>query len=291
MTLHEHLVRAVREMESHDVPMAQRAAESLMMFTLECDRAYLFAHPERELNGEEIQIYEAACLRRSLGEPLQYIKGHQEFRGLDFKVTPDVLIPRPETEHLVEATVAIAREYKQQISEPLKIIDVGTGSGCIALALAHELDKANINAEMHAVDILDTALRVACENAKKLGLTEKIQFAQSDLLAVYSSQPGSFDIVVSNPPYVGRNEADKVQLEVREFEPDIAVFGGEEGMDIYKRLIPQAWQALKPGGWLLMEIGFSNEAPVRALLKSWNDVDAVADLQGIPRVVKARKVV
>src|SRR5271155_4728431 len=274
-------------MELCDVPMAPRAAESLMMFTLECDRAYLFAHPERELSGVEILEFEKCCSRRVIGEPLQYITGHQEFRGLDFRVTKDVLIPRPETEHLVEAAIVIAREYPA--GNNLKLIDVGTGSGCIALALANELSQLNINAEIHAVDISDAALRMANENAESLDLTGKVQFHNSNLLSAFKSQPESFDIVVSNPPYVGRNEADKVQREVREFEPAIAVFGGEEGMDIYKRLIPQAWQALKPGGWLLMEIGFSIEAQVRALLTDWNDVDAIPDLQGIPRVVKARK--
>lgn len=289
MNLREHMVRAVKEMETHDVPMAQRAAESLMMYTLACDRAYLFAHPERELSGEEIQEYEASCDRRSHGKPLQYITGHQEFRGLDFKVTPDVLIPRPETEHLVEAAVAKALEASQKNGDVLRIVDVGTGSGCIAISIAHELAAANIKAEIHAVDISDAALRIARENADQLKLSDKVEFHASDLLSYFESQNGTFDIVVSNPPYVGRNEADKVQREVREFEPEVAVFGGEEGMDIYKRLIPQAWNALKSNGWLLMEIGYSIEAPVCALLDGWNDVQAVPDLLGIPRVVMARK--
>jgi release factor glutamine methyltransferase len=289
VTLREHIMRSVRDMERHDVPMASRAAESLMMFVLGCDRAHLYAHPERQLSGEEIQEYETACARRAQGEPLQYITGHQEFRGLDFKVTPDVLIPRPETEHLVEAAVAKASEVAKEGTAILKIVDVGTGSGCIALSLAHELHAANLIAEIHAVDISDAALRIARANAEHLDLSNKVQFHASDLLSYFASQNGTFDLVVSNPPYVGRNEADKVQREVREFEPEVAVFGGEVGMDIYKRLIPQAWNALKSGGWLLMEIGYSIETQVRALLDDWKDVQAVPDLQGIPRVVMARK--
>ena len=149
------------------------------------------------------------------------------------------------------------------------------------MAIASELS----NVEMEAVDISATALEVAKQNAKKLRL-EGVKFYESNLL---SAAQGEFDIIVSNPPYVGRCESDKVQREVREHEPEVAVFGGEQGLDIYRRLIPQAWEKLKPGGWLLMEIGFSIEAPVKELLVGWNEVSAVPDLQGIPRVVMARK--
>jgi len=279
---------ATRAMEQNDVPMALRAAESLLMAMLSCERAYLFAHPERELTSEEARQYQQSCARRAKGEPLQYITGRQEFRGLDFRVTPDVLIPRPETEHLVEAAVEVAKQLAQK-GRTLQIVDIGTGSGCIAIALANELQELTPQADLQAVDISEKALLVARQNARHLGLEGRVRFAQSDLLSAFAGQPESFDIIVSNPPYVGRNEADKVQREVREFEPDVAVFGGAEGMDIYKRLIPQAWQSLKPGGWLLMEIGYSIEAPVRALLTEWQNVDAVPDLQGIPRVVKAQK--
>jgi release factor glutamine methyltransferase len=190
-----------------------------------------------------------------------------------------VLIPRPETEHLVSAALEKAAALNL---DQVRIIDVGTGSGCVALALASELPEAVIE----AVDISGTALQVAKANARRLDFAARVNFFASDLLA---SARGEYDLVVSNPPYVGRREADKVQREVREHEPEVAVFGGEQGLDIYRRLIPQAWGKLKPGGWLLMEIGFSIEQPVRGLLGQWNEVSSMPDLQGIPRVVCARK--
>jgi len=275
-------------MDAADISMASHAAESLMMFALGCDRAHLFAHPERELTDEEAGNYQAMVDRRAAGVPVQYITGHQEFYGLDFRVTPDVLIPRPETEHLVEAALEKVAQLAQG-QAALKIVDVGTGSGCIALALAHASREKKVAAEIHAVDISEAALSVARENAAALGLAASVNFKSSDLLSAFNSSPESFDIVVSNPPYVGRNEADKVQREVREFEPAVAVFGGDDGMDIYKRLIPQADYVLKPGGWLLMEIGYSVETQIRALLQGWNDVSVRPDLQGIPRVAIARK--
>jgi release factor glutamine methyltransferase len=190
------------------------------------------------------------------------------------------LIPRPETEHAVEAVLEIAR----QIQSPT-IIDVGTGSGCIAIALASELS----NAEIHAVDISSDALAVSKENAQRLSFSNRVTFAQSDLLAEYIDQEQHFDVVVSNPPYVGSNEPDKVQREVREHEPQVAVFGGPTGLELYTRLIPESHRVLKTGGWLVMEIGFSTEAQIRAMLNDWRDVHTARDLQGIPRVVIARK--
>jgi release factor glutamine methyltransferase len=270
--------------EGMDSSRERMAAESLMMFALGCERAYLYAHPERELSAEEAQQFDAAVAERVSGKPLQYITGRQEFWGLDLKVSPGVLIPRPETEHLVEAVVELARKRSADGANDrgLRIVDVGTGSGCVALSLASELPDA----ELHATDISAQALEVARENSKRLGFDGRVRFFETDLLNGVGSE---FDLVVSNPPYVGLCERDKVQREVREHEPEMAVFGGEQGLDIYRRLVPQAWSALKPGGWLLMEIGFSIEQPVRELLSSWSDVRCVADLQGIPRVVVARK--
>jgi release factor glutamine methyltransferase len=211
---------------------------------------------------------------------LQYITGHQEFWGLDLLVTPAVLIPRPETEHAVETALDILRE----IPSP-RIIDVGTGSGCIALALASELPEAKID----AVDISREALDVARQNAEQLGFSSRVQFGESDLLREYLSSGPTFDMVVSNPPYVGESEADKLQVEVREHEPHCALFGGVQGLDIYRRLMPQARQVLKPRGWLVMEIGYSQEEQIRGLLREWNEVRSVPDLQGIPRVIAARR--
>ena len=163
-----------------------------------------------------------------------------------------------------------------------RIVDVGTGSGCVALALASELPRA----EIHATEISADALEIARANAARLLLTDRVTFHATDLL---DGIAGPFDIVASNPPYVGESEFDKVQLEVRKFEPRCAVFAGADGMDVIRRLAPQARAALKPGGFLAIEIGYSQEAAVRAVLRDWRDVRTVPDLQGIPRVVVARK--
>ena len=217
---------------------------------------------------------------RARGCPTQYITGHQEFWGLDFIVSPAVLIPRPETEHVIETVLELVKQYAPE--GKLRMIDIGTGSGCIPLALATELPQA----EIHACDISEEALEVACANAVRLGLEKRVQFRKSDLLSAYQGE--QFDFVISNPPYVGESEADTVQKQVREFEPKAAVFSGWEGMDIYKRLIPQAHAALKPEGWLVMEIGFSTEEKVKQLLTGFTDIQTTTDLQGIPRVVAAR---
>jgi release factor glutamine methyltransferase len=268
---------------ANDVPSPRLNAELLVLFVLGRERAYLYAHPERELTAEEQERYDEVIRERARGCPTQYITGHQEFWGLDLLVSPAVLIPRPETEHVVETVVELAREYRVEPPEKLRLIDVGAGSGCIALALASELPQA----EIHACDISEEALEMARVNAARLGLDQRVRFRKSDLLAAYPRH--TFDFVVSNPPYVGDSEADKVQKQVREFEPKVAVFSGEEGMDIYRRLIPQAKDALKPSGWFVAEIGFSAEEKVRELLAAWNDVQVTADLQGIPRVIAARK--
>jgi len=259
---------------------ARLDAETLLMHILGRDRAYLYAHPELELACHELTKYHEALTRRSSGEPLQYITGRQEFWGFDLRVTPAVLIPRPETEHAVETALELLRG----IQSP-HIVDVGTGSGCIALALASEMPEATIE----AVDIAPEALDVASANAERLGFARRIRFAQSDLLEIFLQSTAAFDLVVSNPPYVGKNEADKLQIEVRQHEPHAALFGGAEGLDIYRRLIPQAHQVLKTNGWLVMEIGYSQEQAIRDLLTEWQDVHSVQDLQGIPRVMVARK--
>lgn len=279
MTIKQAIAAASERLAHEPIGPPRMAAETLMMFVLQCDRARLFAHPEQELTAAECLRFEDVVTQRASGKPLQYITGRQEFWGLEFTVSPAVLIPRPETEHLVSAALGKAAQMNR---DDLRIIDVGTGSGCVALALASELPEAQIEAS----DISATALEVARENARKLGFADRVKFYESDLLSAAS---GTFDIIVSNPPYVGRCEADKVQREVREHEPDVAVFGGEQGLDIYRRLIPQAWDKLKPGGWLLMEIGFSIEAPVKELLVGWGEVSTVPDLQGIPRVVCAKR--
>jgi release factor glutamine methyltransferase len=277
MQLRDALRSAIDLLERSDVGSPRLNAETLLMFVLGCNRAYLYAHPERELTADEQHRYEEALAERARGVPAQYITGHQEFWGLDFVVSPAVLIPRPETEHLVESAIEIARDMKHPL-----IIDVGTGSGCIALALQNDLP----NAEVHAGDLSPEALEIARANAARLQL-ERVRFHVTDVLEGF---PDEFaDIIVSNPPYVGECEADKVQAQVRRFEPHMAVFGGPEGSELIRKVITQSARVLKPGGWLLMEIGYTQSPLLEELLEGWNEVHFVPDLQGIPRVAVARK--
>jgi release factor glutamine methyltransferase len=257
-------------------------AELLLMFTLGCDRAYLYAHPERDLTADENTRYEAALAERARGVPAQYITGHQEFWGMDLIVTPAVLIPRPETEHVIETVLDLVGRSPTPASA-LHIADVGTGSGCIALALAKELPQA----EIQATDISQAALNIARINAARHQLESSIQFREADLLAGFDAN--SFDFIVSNPPYVGESEEDQVQLEVRKCEPRNAVFAGPTGVEVIARLIPQAHRALRPGGWLVMEISGTIAEEVEKLLRDWNEVKIRPDLQSIPRVAQARK--
>jgi release factor glutamine methyltransferase len=304
--LKQALTAAVARLAADHVPSPRMNAEILLMLTLNCDRAYLYAHPERELGADEQRRYDAALAERARGVPAQYITGHQEFWGMDLIVSPAVLIPRPETEHVVETVIELAnpaaerrknaahgvsRGFKEENEKApeerkkpaLHIVDVGTGSGCIALALAKELPQA----EIHATDISPAALEIARSNAARCQLESRIQFREADLLAGFENS--SFDFVVSNPPYVGESEEDQVQLEVRKFEPHNAVFAGHTGTEVIARLIPQAHAALKPGGWLVMEISGTITDEVKRLLADWKDVQIRPDLQSIPRVAQARK--
>ncbi|MBI1739856.1 MAG: peptide chain release factor N(5)-glutamine methyltransferase [Candidatus Koribacter versatilis] len=292
MQLRQALNAAIEGLTAVRVPSPRMNAELLIMFTLDCDRAYLYAHPERELSPDETQRYDEAIARRATGVPAQYITGHQEFWGQDLIVSPAVLIPRPETEHVVETVLELARggdageSQRPRAGEPaphVRIVDVGTGSGAIALALAKELP----NAEIHATDISGEALEVARANAARHELTSRIKFHQTDLLG--GLPPGEFDFVVSNPPYVGESEEEQVQLEVRKFEPRQAVFAGPTGLEVIERLIPQARAALRPGGWLVFEISETIADGVRGLLSGWADVKITNDLQGIARVAGARR--
>jgi len=282
--LKDALTSAINRLTAADIGSPRMNAELLLMFTLGCDRAYLFAHPERELTAEEQTRYKEALDQRASGIPAQYIIGHQEFWGMDFIVTPAVLIPRPETEHAIETVLKLnAGGRRSSPGSPLRIIDVGTGSGCIALALAKELPDA----EIYATDISPAALEIARTNAARHQLDQRIRFHQTDLLQ--GSDHETFDFVVSNPPYVGESEEDQVQLEVRKFEPRNAVFAGTTGVEVIERLIPQAHSALKSGGWLVIEISGTIADRVKLLLDRWNQVEVINDLQGIPRVISAQK--
>ncbi len=297
MQLRQSLNAAVERLTSAGVPSPRMNAELLIMFTLDCDRAYLYAHPERELTPDETQRYDEALARRATGVPAQYITGHQEFWGLDLIVSPAVLIPRPETEHVVETVLELVSGVRSEqsqdqsqrprtgVSAPhdLRLVDVGAGSGAIALALAKELPAA----EIHATDISPEALEVARANAARHELTSRITFHQADLL---NGLPhGEFDFVVSNPPYVGESEEESVQLEVRKFEPRNAVFAGPTGLEVIDRLIPQAHETLRPGGWLVFEISGTIADRVRSRFSNWDEIAIRNDLQGIARVAIARK--
>jgi len=281
MQLKAALRFAIEILEKNDIGSPRLNAETLLMFVLGRERAYMYAHPERELSREEELRYQQAIEERRQGKPSQYITGHQEFWGLDLIVSSAVLIPRPESEHVVETVVALVPDNR---GKPLKIVDVGTGSGCIAVALASELPAA----EILALDISAPALEIARANAARLNFADRVKFRLSDLLADVGENE-RFDFIVCNPPYVSQDEPEKVQRQVREFEPKIAVFAGKSGLEIYERLAPQAKQFLKTGGWLVMEIGYSIEVAVTRLFADWKQVRVSNDLQGIPRVVAAQK--
>jgi len=284
-TLDQSLRAGIEMLTSAAVGSPRLTAETLAMFVLNCDRAHLFAHPERILTADEALRFEATLAQRVRGVPTQYITGHQEFWGLDLIVSPAVLIPRPETEHLVEAVLELARGFGSPNAPSPRIVDVGTGSGCIALALAKELPHV----EIHAIDISPAALEIARTNAARHGLRERVHFHESDLLDAFSRDPARFDFVASNPPYVSEADKESLQPEVRDFEPPAALFAGPTGLDVIERLIPQAQRALKSGGWLAMEMGKGQDRVVRDLLSSWSALRFVPDLQGIPRAVAAQR--
>ena len=270
------------------MPSANLAAELLLMHVLSEERAYLYTHPDAELPDEQVACYLRLIAERSSGRPTQYITGHQEFWGLDFEVNPAVLIPRPETEHIVEAVLDLISRGNSSRKDAYRIVDVGTGSGCIALALASELPRASV----FATDISAAALEVAARNAARLGLRNRVEFIEGDLLAPLLDAQflGTFDFVVSNPPYVARAELESVQREVRDFEPRIAWGDLAQGEEIYGRLFPQAFRALKPGGYAVVEIGYNKrEAVLRLLNEGWTETEVRPDLAGIPRVVVARQ--
>ena len=277
-----------------DVPSHTLAAELLLMHVLGRDRAWIYTHPEEVLDPPALDQFFALIRRRAAGEPTQYLTGKQEFWGLEFEVTPAVLIPRPETEHVVE--VALERlgargiKINMATGEPsalLKIVDVGTGSGCLAVALALELPHASIV----ATDISTEAIAVAQRNAERHAVIDRIRFLQTDLLASLN-EARSYDVIVSNPPYVARDEKDQLAREVREHEPHSALFGGPTGIEMYARLVEQSAKLLRPGGVLVLELGYNSLSYVRGLLygqSAWVNVGVTNDLADIPRVVAAER--
>ena len=288
MRLRDALQKGLKRLLEHDVPSANLAAELLLMHVLQQDRSYLYTHFERDFPPEQFDRYMALISERCTGKPTQYITGHQEFWGLDFEVTPAVLIPRPETEHIIEAVLGLISQGGLLRKEPFRIVDAGTGSGCIAIALAKELPCARF----FAVDISSDALDVAARNAQRAGVSGQVEFLECDLLSrlLEPEFPGTFDFVVSNPPYVGHDEIAEVQREVREFEPRLAWGGLAQGEEIYARLFPQAHQLLKHSGSVVVEIGYNKrDAVLRLLGEGWGRREVLPDLSGIPRVITACK--
>jgi release factor glutamine methyltransferase len=288
MQLRDALQAGLKLLLEHDVPSANLAAELLLMHVLQQDRPFLYTHSEQHFPAGQFDRYMELIGERCTGKPTQYITGHQEFWGLDFEVTPAVFIPRPETEQIVEAVLDLISRRGRSRQDPFRIVDVGTGSGCISIALATELPDA----KLFAADLSPAALEVATGNAEKLGVTEQIDFLESDLLFSLLEPKflGTFDFVLSNPPYVGHHEIAEVQREVRMFEPRLAWGDLAQGEEIYVRLFPQAHQLLKPGGSVVVEIGYNKKDAVMCLLgQGWQQQDVRQDLAGIPRVITARK--
>jgi release factor glutamine methyltransferase len=295
MEIREALKTGIGKLRDADIRAYTLAAELLLLHAIGKERAWLYAHPEEQLSATQEKQFLEMVARRAAGEPVQHLTGRQEFWELDFEVTPDVLIPRPETEHLIEVTLdrLALREVREgrppaTDGSGLLIADVGTGSGCIAIALAKQLPKANF----YASDISLAALDVARRNAAKHGVSQQIEFAGESLLdhAVSSHhQPARFHAIVSNPPYIGRRDAASLDREVRDHEPAAALFGGQEGYEFYGELIAQAAAYLVPGGLLVLELGYNSLSAVQPLLEGpeWTRVNITNDLAGIPRIIAA----
>jgi release factor glutamine methyltransferase len=304
------LRQGVEQLREASVPSFTLAAELLILHVAGRDRAWLYAHPEEIFSPENAERYFSLIRRRADGEPTQHLTGKQEFWGLEFEVTSDVLIPRPETEHLIEVALdrLAVRELRagrptQFAGAGLTIVDVGTGSGCIAISLAKELPAATI----YATDIAKPALVLAQHNAARLGFADRIHFLESDLLDVFqpkslsalnaathtdaSHTPILFDLIISNPPYVGLREAESLPIEVRDHEPRIALYGGEEGYELYGVLVSQAARSLKPRALLILELGHNSLPAVQPLLDrpDWCAIGVTNDLAGIPRVLSAQR--
>lgn len=267
MDIRTALLQGQKLLEDASISAPRLTAEVLLAHAIGCDRTWLYAHSDEELRELWWIHYGRHLHQRLNGTPVQYITGRQEFYGRKFRVTPDVLIPRPETEHVVEAALVHAHG---------KIVDIGAGSGAIAVTLALET-----GARVFATDISESALRVAQKNAARLGAN--VDFVCCDLASAIAS--ASFDLVVSNPPYVPESES--LPREVREHEPSLALFAGPQGLDIYRRLIPEAERLLKPGGWLVIELGYALREAVTQMLGGWQSIQAIDDLAGIPRAMAA----
>ena len=273
MILKTALLQGTELLTRDGVPEPRLTAEVLLCFALRRERIYLYSHPEHELTTLEWLHFGRYLHERLKGKPTQYITKRQEFWGREFRITPDVLIPRPETEHSVERALEVARGVR-------RVLDIGTGSGALAVTLALEL-RPELTV---ASDLSLNALRVARSNALSLGA--RVEFVQCDL---GTGVGGAFDLIVSNPPYIPDHEISTLQREVRDWEPRLALSGGADGVQPYLRIVPDAQRLLRPGGWLIFEIGYQGEAAIRAAFGgAWKDVATGHDLAGLPRVLSAR---
>jgi release factor glutamine methyltransferase len=297
MDIRTALRTGIARLREADVPSYTLAAELLLLYQLHRDRAWLYAHPEELIPADDRDAYLSLIMRRANGEPTQHLTGKQEFWSLDFEVSRDVLIPRPETEHVVEVALDRLALRELRCGRPQKttgngflIADIGTGSGCLAVALAKELPEARI----YATDISQSALAMARKNALRHSAASHMEFFEADLsqtLLPDVAPVAAFDLVVSNPPYIPRRDAATLAREVREHEPALALYGGEEGYELYGSLIALAARYLKPGGILVAELGHDSLPALRPLLESsdWTSVGVTNDLAGIPRVIAAER--
>lgn len=275
MTLRTALEQGSEILNKAAVPASRLTAEVLLCHALRCERSYLYAHDSDELTEHAWIHYGRYLDERLHGKPTQYIVHRQEFYGRDFYVNGSVLIPRPETEHLVEAAIHQLREAPE-----MTILDVGTGSGAIAITVALETGRT-----VFASDISMPALEVAERNRARHGAS--VQFFAADLLDTIA--PASLDLLLSNPPYVPGSDAANMQREVRDWEPHLALFAGDTGLEIYQRLIAGAERTVRRGGRLLMELGYQSLEAVREMLAGlWIDIEVTADLAGLPRVISAQ---
>jgi len=272
MTVQTALLQGTRLLEEADIAAPRLTAEVLLAHTIHCQRVYLFAHPEQELQQVEWLHYGRYLHERMQGKPTQYITKRQEFYGREFRVTSGVLIPRPETEHVVEVALRVARGTG-------RLLDVGTGSGALAVTLQLETGAA-----AWATDISPIAAALAADNARRMGA--RVGIAVCDVLAAIGNR--TVDLIVSNPPYVPTTQREGLQREVRDWEPHLALFAGQTGFELYERIVADATRVLRPGGWLVLELGFGSRDRVAELLHTWRDVQIEPDLAGIPRVIAAR---
>jgi release factor glutamine methyltransferase len=286
VTLTETLNSAAITLSTAGIANARLDAEVLLSHIIHRDRVWLITHRDDVLDDKNQRDFDEAIERRSKREPLQYIIGNQEFWGLEFKVTPDVLIPRPETEFIIEAAIAMVQDR----NKPVRIIDLCTGSGCIAVSLAKEL----ANAHVIATDASEKALAVARENTRDHGVADRIRYLEGDLFEPLKELDirGQIDIIVSNPPYVRESDLAALQSEVKDYEPLMALVAGPEGTEIAQRIIRHATEYLKKNGALIMEMGLGQAGALTRMTEAtgaYGKSEVLKDLAGIERVIVARK--